>query len=174
MSKKTEKEEALKEVREKAEKSYGMVLIGYKGIKANEMNHLRAQIKKCKSELKIVKNIVIHRMLDTIGLSNMSRFVQGQSGLVFLYDENILSPLRFLFEFSKTNKNLEIRGGCIYKKVLEPKELEELSKVSSKEELVSRIILLIKQRISGLIFALRFLPNRLLYVLHEIKNKRSS
>lgn len=166
---KSKKSEIVESVTGMIGNTVGVIFAGYKGLKANEMNLLRSKIRKYNCEIKVTRNSLLTRALDQIGITQAKDFVSGPTMLMFIHTGDIINILRFLFNFSKENKCLEIRGGYIYNRLLNCNELTFISNFQSKEFIVAKIIFVLHGLFQRLYFSLNYNVVKLLNILNEIK-----
>ena len=69
----------------------------------------------------------------------LSDLLNGPSAIA-VSKEDATAPARVIFEFAKTAKNLEVKGGVVEGTVLDIKGLEEVSQIPSREILLGRLL----------------------------------
>jgi large subunit ribosomal protein L10 len=73
-----------------------------------------------------------------------------------------------LVDFSKDNPSLKIKIGVVDGRLLQPLEIEQLSKTPSREELLAKLLYLMKYPIQGLASALNNIVRNLAVVLNQV------
>ncbi len=69
----------------------------------------------------------------------LSDLLNGPSAMAVSKDD-ATAPARIIYEFAKTAKNLEVKGGVVEGRVLDVKALEEVSQIPSREILLGRLL----------------------------------
>jgi large subunit ribosomal protein L10 len=109
-------------------------------------------------EYKVYKNTLIRKALDTLGgdTSALDVALKGSSGLMFEPTTGN-APARLLLDFRKTGaKKPVLKGAYIDASIyLGDEQLDTLSKLKSKEELVGEIIGLLQSPAKNVISALQ-------------------
>jgi large subunit ribosomal protein L10 len=70
--------------------------------------------------------------------------------VVLMYSEDPVTAAKISVEFAKTNNNLEIVGGAMGDKILDSNGVTEVSKLPSREEVLSTISALLVAPAGGL------------------------
>lgn len=153
---KQQKSTIIEELKEKIEKNPTALLIDFTGLKVNDLESLRRELKKQKIELKITKKTLIQKMLAHAAINfNIFNF-SGSVGLIFSPEEGIeASKIAYKFSSEKKEPRLKILGGFINKKFFSAEKIIELAKLPSKEILLSQLV-----------YTLNSLPRTLVGVLN--------
>jgi large subunit ribosomal protein L10 len=158
----------LEDLTVKAGKAKSVVVAEYSGTTVKEQVQLRAAIKKAGGELVVAKNT----LLDiAVGKGKLSDALHGMNAMVFSY-EDAVAPVKALFEFHKKSEKLTIKQGYMDDKVLSKEEVVALSKLPSKNELIAKLLMILKSPGTGLVNVLNAGPRNLVYALNAVKEKK--
>lgn len=127
-------EELAKEV----ESIDSFVLYDYTGLEAQNTHSLRSNCFEQQVQARVLKNTIAGLVFSKSYPEELKELLKGPTAMAYGGD-SIASVAKLLVEFRKENKQLVIKGGYIPGKILSPEEVEELSKVPSREELLSMI-----------------------------------
>ncbi len=163
------KQEAEKCLRNKLQEAEGFLLIKYSGISASDFNQLRNSLSNVESNLMVFKNSISKRVFKSH--DDLSAFIKGPSGLIFV-NKDLISTSRIVYEFIKEKPTLEIQGGILKDRILTAKDIETISKIPSLSALQAQVVGGLKSPISGLVFSLKQILNKLVFVLGQIKEKQ--
>ena len=147
-----QKEEEVKNLAEKFKDAKLVLLTDYRGITVEDVTSLRNTLRDTKSEYKVIKNNIIRRALDANGESNLDPVLEGPTAVV-IADEDYLTPLKAIYNFSKDNDYYKIKGGIVEGKVLSAEELITLAKLPSRQELLGMLAGALLSNISKLAVA---------------------
>jgi len=171
--------DSVRKLEDKFSKSNSVIFAEYSGLDSNKLNILRKEIKNTGSELTIAKNTLIKRameakkILNNIPREDLEGELSGQICVIFSY-EDALSPIKPLVEFSKSNGLPKIKIGIIENSIVYLPEIEKLSALPSRNELLAQLIGELNLPLVKLIYALNDTQQKLVYVLSEIvKNKNN-
>ncbi len=165
------KEEIVKRLTEELKNSKVVVFTDYRGIKANDINKLKKDLKKEGTNLQVIKKNLIELSLQNAKINVSVKDMEGQMAIV-VSEEDEVSPAKILTKFAKENENLKILGGILGEKELSEKDVKALAKLLSKEELRAKIVGSLKSPISGFVNALSGNLRGLINVLKAIEEKK--
>ena len=160
--------EQVKIIQEKIDRAKSLVIVDYSGSNVNDLTTLRNALKEAGGEMFVTKNTLIDIAL---GKGKLSESLTGMNAIVFSY-EDAVSGLKALFNFHQDEKKLSIKQGFMEDKVLSTDEVEALSKLPSKSELVVMLIHRLKGPGRGLVNTLTAKSKELVYVLKAIAKKK--
>ncbi len=169
----TEKSEAEVVLREKFAKSSGVFVADYQGLTVAEVTALRFELKKVQTDLKVVKNRIALRALDSSGYTPTFKAHFDRMTAVVLTQGDVSSAAKAMTKFSKENNKFKIRGGWVEGKEVTPEGVKALSTLPSKPELLAKLLgtwLAVPQ---GFVRVLNGVPAKWVYVLEAIKQKKS-
>jgi large subunit ribosomal protein L10 len=168
---KTQKRELVKELVDKIKRQKSLVFTDISGLNVGEMQKLRRELKKTGIDYKVTKKTLITLALKEAKQDIDAEQIPGSLGTAFSYEDPI-SPAKIIFKFAKEHKNLKIVGGIMENKFLTFEEVQFLSKIPSKEELLAIFVSTLKGPISGLVNVLQGNIRNLIGVLNAIKNNK--
>jgi large subunit ribosomal protein L10 len=114
------------------------LLYDYTGLKAEDVHKLRSTCFEKEVNAKVVKNTMAKLALSESYPKEIRTLFKGPTAMAYGGD-SIASVAKILVDFRKENKKLVIKGGYIPGKVLNADDVEALSKIPSREELLSMI-----------------------------------
>ena len=149
-----QKEQLVNELAEKLQKAQSVVMFDYRGLTVAEVTELRAQMRKAGNEYVIVKNSMIERACDKIGIdASVKEMLKGPSAFAIGYQDAV-SPAKILKDAVKKLKKCEIKGGIVNGKVSDAAAIDALAELPPKEVLIARMLGSMMSPISGLAIVL--------------------
>jgi large subunit ribosomal protein L10 len=133
-----EKVAVVDEIRAKVAESDATVLTEYRGLKVHELAELRAALRPTGTEYKVFKNTLARRAMDAPELDGMVSLLEGPVAIAFVRGD-AAAAAKALRDFGKANEALVLKGGLLGGKVLEPRELEALAELPSRDVLLAQI-----------------------------------
>ncbi len=164
-----EKEEIIKDIREKASKQTVVYFVNYKGLKARDMEDLRNQLKDCNANIMVVKKTLAKIALDKEGIDFNPESLEGELAFVFGFGD-IVAPAKVINEFSK-DFSIEILGALLEKDVLETEKVKELADLPGKKQLKAQLVSTIAAPLSGFVGVLEGNVRNLITVLDKASKK---
>ena len=131
-----QKASVVNEIADKMKNASTYVLFEYRGLTVSETNELRRKLKETGSELKIYKNTLTKRALDSINI-NIDEHLNGPKAIAFGSDT--IAPIKALSEFAKSHDALQIKVGVVDGKVTDQAELNQLAALPSRDELLTML-----------------------------------
>lgn len=156
------KQAKVAEIREKLEKSQGIVLADYQGLTVEEDTALRKVLREEGVEYKVYKNNLVVLAAKELGIQGLDTYLEGPVSIAFGY-EDATAPARVLNTFAKDHKKLELKAGMVDGTVYDKSQVEKLATIPSKEVLIAKLLGSFKAPLSSLA-----------YLLNAIKEKKES
>lgn len=166
-----EKQKVVDGVKEKISKAKVIVLSDYLGYSVKEMTDLRKKLRKEEAELCIIKNTLMERAADDSGLGQLKESLKGSTAVLFGYKDAV-APIKILVNFIKDASKGNLRAGVVEKLVYDGDSMAAISKLPSKEVLLTKVCGGLKSPIYGLVNVMQGPIRKLVYALDEIKKKK--
>lgn len=159
------------EFQKKMEKAKVVVLAGCEGVTVDEMTRLRRDIRKLGDETRVIKNTMLHRACQNLKHDSVLPFLTGSTMMTFGYHDPV-APVKALFDFAQKATKLKFKAGLLGDQFLSVKELENLSKLPGREQLLSMVLSCMQGPIRNMVGVLAAVPRKFLYALNAIKEKK--
>lgn len=156
------KEAKVAEIKEKLEKSQGLVLSEYQGLTVEDDTQLRKNLREAGVEYKVYKNTLVILAARELGIEGIVKHLQGPISIAFGYEEPTVAA-RVLNDFAKTHKKLQLKAGIIQGVVMDGAQVNELASIPPRDVLIARLLGSFKAPLSN--FA---------YLLNSIKEQKES
>lgn len=116
-----------------------VVLVDYRGLTVAQDTELRKQLRDAGIIYKVYKNTMMKRAFEGTEYAALEEHLAGPSAIA-ISKEDATAPARILCKFAKDAKALELKAGVIEGSVYDTAGLTELSKIPSREELLSKLL----------------------------------
>ena len=116
-----------------------VVLVDYRGLTVAQDTELRKQLREAGVIYKVCKNTMMKRAFEGTEFAGLEEYLEGPSALVVSKDD-ATAPARIICKFAKTAEALEVKAGVVEGNVHDAAGINELSKVPSREELLSKLL----------------------------------
>ncbi|MFA5070551.1 MAG: 50S ribosomal protein L10 [Patescibacteria group bacterium] len=165
-----EKELEIKKLAKDLEAMKALVFVNYEKLKVNEINLLRKTLRENKVEYFVAKKTLLKKALKEKKMDiNLDELTSGFALAFGLEDE--VMPAKLCYEFAKIHENLKLVGGIFENKLIGKEQVLAMAKLPSKEELLYKLVYVIKSPVTGLVNTLKGNLNKLVYVLKAIQEK---
>lgn len=128
------KQLTIDEITDKVKNANSVVFFEYRGLTVGEMTELRRNLRASGSDVKVYKNTLAKRALDTLNY-DMQGELNGPKAMA--YGEDAIAPIKTLNDFAKTHPALEMKIGIVDGKVTDTKELAVLAATPSRDQLLT-------------------------------------
>ncbi len=162
----------LEEVEKLLDQSTALVFVKNNGLTVDEVNELRANLRKENAKMKITKKTLLKIALKNQKFPEASDDVlEGPIGVTFCMGDQV-SPVKTLAEFAKKHEKLELMGAILDGNVLDQVKVIALSKLPSRLELLGKFVYVAKSPISGFHGVLHGTLRGMVQVLDQIKQQK--
>lgn len=142
----------------------GGVLADFRGLKVKDMSELRNRLREQGASFKVVKNTLARLAVEQTNLRELGKNFAGPTGVAFAHGDAI-AVARAAVEFAKDNDALEIKAGFLDGRVLNKEQILELSKLSSKQDLLAQFLSVLNAPAQKFLGVLNGVPQKFLGVL---------
>ena len=132
------KQPVVKEISAAIEGAQSVVLVDHRGLTVQQDTELRKQLREAGVTYKVYKNTMMNFAFKGTDCEGLSDLLNGPSALAVSKDD-ATAPARILCEFAKKADKLEIKGGVVEGKVVDPEGLGEVAKIPTREVLLGRL-----------------------------------
>ena len=116
-----------------------VVLVDYCGLTVEQDTALRKQLREAGVIYKVCKNTMMRRAFEGTEFAGLDEYLAGPSAIAISKDD-ATAPARILSKFAKDAKALELKAGVVEGAVYDTAGLAELSKIPSRDELISKLL----------------------------------
>lgn len=163
----------VEEIRDKVEKSQGVVLVDYRGLNVAELTELRCNYREAGVDYKVYKNTMMRFAFKEAGFEEFNEHLVGPNALVFGFEDPV-QPAKITEEFAKKHDKLEVKAGIVDGKIVGIAEIKELASLPSREVLIAKALGGLNAPIAGFVNVLQGTVRNLVYTLDAIKEQREA
>lgn len=157
------KEQIICKIGEIARNSISAVIATLEGVVVNEMTQLRRESRNIGVYICVVRNTLLHRVVENTSFVCLKDFLVGQNVIAFS-NNNISACVRIFIKFSKTNVNFKIKGAVFEGKFIDATQIDLLSNLPTYKESLFNLALIMKMGSIG-----KFI--RILYMLSVMQKE---
>lgn len=161
------------EVNAVAQSANAAVAAEYRGIKATEMDSLRANARKEGVYLRVVKNSIARRAVAGTSFECMTEGFSGPLLLAFS-TEDPGSAARVVKQFSKENDRLVPKlvalGGTLYP----ASELERVASLPTRDEAISMLMATMRAPVQKFVTTLNEVPSKLVRTVAAVRDAKEA
>lgn len=167
-----EKVSEVQAIAERIEKAQSMVLADYTGLTVDQMTQFRRNCRARSVECRVVKNRLAQIAADKAGVAALKDLLKGPTAIVF-GPESQVEPAKIVVEFAKDNDKMQVKGGWVDGQSLSAAQVEALSRIPSREELLAKMMGSINSPARGMAFAMNGVIAGLARVIDAVAKQRA-
>ncbi|MEK7580560.1 MAG: 50S ribosomal protein L10 [Patescibacteria group bacterium] len=158
---KTQKQNTINELESALKKMKSAVIVDYYGLSVKNINVLRKAARSAENcQYIVTKKSLMNIALKKMGFEDIDiKKLSGGLGIVFGFSDEI-TPAKIVATFAKTNEKIKITGGLLEGKLIDETMIKYLSKIPSKQELLTQLVWTLKAPISALVYGLNSLKSK--------------
>jgi large subunit ribosomal protein L10 len=137
-------------IKDKIKKSKSIILLDYMGLTVEEDTEFRREFRKNKIEYKVLKNTLVKRAFNELGLKDFDGVLNGPTALAFSYEDEIRAA-KIVVEGGAKYKKTKVKCGLIDGKFIDEAGVESLSRLPSREALAAMALQMLQSPIVGLV-----------------------
>ncbi len=142
-----DKKAVVAEITAEIAKAQTIVVAEYRGIEVASMTQLRKQARESGVYLRVLKNTLARRAVQGTPFAELADKMVGP--LVYGISEDPVAAAKVLFNFSKKDDKIVVKAGSYEGKLLDATEVSLLASIPGREELLSKLLYVMKAPLSG-------------------------
>ncbi len=167
-----QKKQAVAEIKEKFQSSSGVVLADYRGLTVSQVTQLRAQLREVGVEYHVLKNNLVRRAAQEVGIEGLDEYLKGPTAVAFCADP--VAPAKALADFAKNNKAFTIKAGVVEGKVVDEAGVKALADLPSREVLLAQVLRGMQAPLAGMANVLQGPIRKMGYALEEVRKLKEA
>ena len=116
-----------------------LLVLDLKDLDAVAEHGLRRDLRKKSIRLRVLKNSLARRVFSEMGMDGLSKYLKGPSAIAW-GGEGITELAKEISAQVKTLKKPEIKGGAVEGVVVGPEQVDDITKLPSREVLIGQVI----------------------------------
>ena len=167
--------EIVGELRELIGSTSAAILTDYRGLSVAQLTDLRKKLRGVDAEFRVVKNTLFKLAGEgLLPISELDEQLAGPTAIGFAKGDPIAAT-KVIVDFVKDHsKIISIKGGVVEGRVVDVATVDALSKIPSREVLISQMLGSMQSPIAGLVGTLNGIISNLVYTLQAVVEKQSA
>lgn len=133
------KQPIVEEIAEQVKEAQSVVLVDYRGLTVDQDTRLRKELRDAGVIYKVYKNSMMRRAFEGTDLASLDEYLAGPSAIA-ISTTDATAPARVLAKFAKEAQALELKAGVVEGTFYDVAGINEVAKVPSREELLSKLL----------------------------------
>ena len=168
-----QKQQEIDSLKDSFDKAQSVILADYCGLTVGQMQDVRTKLRAASVELRVAKNTLAKRAIKDTDSEPLSEVFTGPTAIAFSYEDPVAGA-KVLSELVASYESLELKGGVLGNKLLNIADITALSKLPSKEILLSQLLSVMNGPMTGFVRVLSGNQRSLVQVLSAIKDTKEN
>ena len=134
-----QKKAIVAELSERLKNSITGVVVSYEGINTEDDTKLRKELRENNVQYTVVKNTLLARACDEVGLEGLKDVLEGTTALA-TSDSEYAAAARILCNYAKTHDNFKVKSGYLDGAVIDMDTITSLSKLPTRDVLLANVL----------------------------------
>ena len=165
------KKAVVAEVSAQLAKAQTVVIAEYRGTEVGEMTRLRAQARGAGVYFRVLKNTLARRAVAETPFAGLADRLMGP--LAYGISTDPVAVAKVLHEFAKENESFVIKGGAMANWVMSAKDVVNLAKLPSRQELLAKLLGTMQAPIAKFVRTLNEVPGKFVRTLAAVRDERA-
>ena len=115
------------------------IIADYRGLSVDALQGFRARLKPLDAEFRVAKNTLTRIAAERVGIEGLEPELEGPTAILFAYGD-IVAPAKVISDFARTSRILQVRAGVLNNQVVTPADVEAISSLPPREELLGKLV----------------------------------
>jgi len=124
---------------ERLGRSQFTIIADYRGLSVDALQGFRARLKPLDAEFKVAKNTLTRIAAEQVGIEGLEAQLEGPTAILFAYGD-IVAPAKAISDFARSSRILTVRAGVLNNQVVTPADVEAISSLPPREELLGKLV----------------------------------
>jgi large subunit ribosomal protein L10 len=160
-------------MQEEFRESSNAFLVAFQGIKVGDDERLRRELRQANVSYRVVKNTLAVRAAVGTPLEQLSSQFTGATAVALSKDDPV-TLAKVLTRWAKETPVLKFKAGLVEGRAIDVSDIEAISNLPSKEELISRMMFLVNSGAQRLATVTAGVARNLAIVLDQIRAQKES
>lgn len=165
-----QKQAVVTEVSDQLAKAQAVILAEYRSIPVKDMTELRKKARGSGVYLRVLKNTLARRAVAETPFKGLTEKMVGP--LAYGISSDPVAVAKVLQEFAKENEKFVIKGGAMPNVVMSPRDVADLAKMPSRQELLAKLVGTMQAPIAKFVRTLNEVPGKFARTLAAVRDQK--
>jgi large subunit ribosomal protein L10 len=166
-----DKEKLIAEYQEGLAEAPHAFLLGFSGITVPQVTELRNRVRATGGEYLVVKNNLALRAIDSTALAALEEHFVGPTAVVYSAKDPV-ALAKALTDYAKEVPAIQFKAGMVERRAVAAGQIKEIAQLPGREELIAKLLFLLQSPIARFARVLAALPQSLVLVLDQVRQRR--
>lgn len=162
----------VEDIKERIQNAKSVVFVKFNGLSVAEDTELRREFRKNNVEYKVLKNTLIKRAFNDLGVTDFDEDLNGPTSIAFGADETAASKV-IVEAARKYNEKVSVKCAYVDGGKVDVEGVKALASMPSKEELIAKMLGSMQAPIANFVGVLSAIPRGLVIALNAIAEQKA-
>ena len=162
----------VEEIKEKIQNANSVVFVSFSGLTVAEDTEIRREFRKNNVEYKVLKNTLIRRAFNDLGVTDFDADLNGPTSVAFGADETGAAKV-IIDAVKKYDKKVSVKSAYVDGIRVDAEGVKGLATMPSKPELIAKMLGSMQAPISKFVGVLSAMPRSLVIALNAVAEKKA-
>lgn len=173
MKTRLQKEKEIEALHREFEESPNALLVGFQGIKVADDERLRRELRHANVSYRVVKNTLAIRAAEGTPIDQVKEQFAGATAIALSKNDPV-TLAKLLSKWAKDSPVFSFKAAVVEGRAMDVKNIESLSNLPAKEELISKVMFLINSSAQRLAVATAGVARNLTIVMDQVRAQKES
>lgn len=115
------------------------IIADYRGLSVSQLQDFRARLRPTESEFRVSKNTLVRIAAQRVGIDGLDEHLEGPTAVMFAFGD-VVAPAKAASDFVRSSRILTIKAGVMNGQVVDASDIEAISTLPSREELLGKLV----------------------------------
>lgn len=166
------KKQVVEDIKQKIQDSKSVVFVKFSGLSVAEDTELRREFRKNNVEYKVLKNTLVKRAFNDLGVTDFDDDLNGPTSVAFGADETGAAKV-IIGAVKKYENKVSVKSAYVDGGKVNVDGVKALAAMPSKEELIAKMLGSLQAPITNFVGVLSAMPRSLVIALNAIAEKKA-
>ncbi len=162
----------VEDIKQKIQDAKSVVFVKFSGLSVAEDTALRREFRKNNVEYKVLKNTLIRRAFNDMGITDFDDDLNGPTSVAFGTDETGASKI-IMDAVKKYDQKVVVKSAFVDGGRVDANGVKTLASMPSKEELIAKMLGSMQAPIANFVGVLSAMPRSLVIALNAVAEKKA-
>ena len=166
------KKVVVEEIKQKIQEAKSVVFVKFNGLSVASDTELRREFRKNNVEYKVLKNTLIRRAFNELGVTDFDEELNGPTSVAFGTDETGAAKV-IIDACKKYEDKVSVKCAYVDGTKVDANGVKALAAMPSKEQLVAKMLGSLQAPIANFVGVLSAMPRSLVIALNAVAEKKA-
>lgn len=173
MKTRLQKEKEIEVLHREFDESPNALLVSFQGIKVADDERLRRELRQANVSYRVVKNTLAIRAAEGTPMEAVKEQFTGATAVALSKDDPV-SLAKLLSKWAKESPVFSFKAAVVEGRALDVQDIESLSNLPSKDELISKVMFLVNSGAQRLAVVTAGVARNLAIVMEQVRAQKES